>query len=65
MSTYILMYNETFRIVNRAHYQNIYIVYIMRYTFPSVLSHRFCSEDGSDVILQSSDTHLPLDYFPL
>ena len=58
MNTYILVYSytEVFRIVKRVHYQNIYIAYTMRYTFPYVLSHRFCSEDGCDVFLQNSDT---------
>jgi hypothetical protein len=45
--------------------QYVHITYTMRYTFPYVLAHRFCSEDGSIVSLQNSDTRLPLDAFQL
>jgi hypothetical protein len=35
------------------------------YIFPNNLSHRFSSEDGSDVFLQNSDTLFLLNYFQL
>jgi len=44
-----------------------YILLTIKYTvlYVEVLSHRFCSEVGSGVFLQNSDTLLPLDCFQL
>jgi len=58
-SIYIVIYTDGLRILKRAHCQNIYISYTMRYTFPYILSHRLCSEDGCVIFLQS------VDRFPL